>query len=273
MAPLTVIAAEPTCAGKRVAVAITGSKRSRLLPDVPALSEVGIPGVEGDIWYGVFGPKDMAPEVVARLNKEIGDVMRAEEKSLGAQGFDAEIASAEEFRQLMVRDSARWAELIKAQGIKAGIRRMRPAARSRACRHCPLPRHASRAPPAATASPQELHAALQRNATGHSRCRPQHGRQGNPADRIRDRRDRALSRRVDRDLRRHGVAAALGAAGIWRSGRDLTSVCLARRIAKVSEACSCSPARTRSPGSCPCCTSAPRNNGSGSSRRSPRGAR
>ncbi|MBK8739501.1 MAG: tripartite tricarboxylate transporter substrate binding protein, partial [Betaproteobacteria bacterium] len=46
-------------------------------------------------------------------------VMRAEEKSLGAQGFDAESASAEEFRQLMVRDSARWAELIKAQGIKA----------------------------------------------------------------------------------------------------------------------------------------------------------
>ncbi len=120
MAPLTVIAAEPHVrSGKLIALAITGSKRSRLLPDVPALSEVGIPGVEGDIWYGVFGPKDMAPEVVARLNKEIGDVMRAEEKSLGAQGFDAEIASAEEFRQLMVRDSARWAELIKAQGIKA----------------------------------------------------------------------------------------------------------------------------------------------------------
>ena len=52
-------------------------------------------------------------------NVKFGDVMRAEEKSLGAQGFDAEIASAEEFRQLMVRDSARWAELIKAQGIKA----------------------------------------------------------------------------------------------------------------------------------------------------------
>jgi len=119
MGPVTIIAAAPHVrAGRLVALAITGDKRSPLLPGVPSLAEAGFPGVQGDIWYGLFGPRALAPEMVARLNAEMNEVLRAEEKSLGAQGFDVETGTADEFRALMVKDTARWAELIKRQGIK-----------------------------------------------------------------------------------------------------------------------------------------------------------
>jgi tripartite-type tricarboxylate transporter receptor subunit TctC len=119
MAPLTSIAAAPHVrAGKLVALAVTGDKRTPMLPGVPALSEVRIPGVDGNIWYGLFGPKGMPSDLVARLNTEVKDILQGEEKNLASQGFEVETGTPEEFRQLMVRDSARWAELIKAQNIR-----------------------------------------------------------------------------------------------------------------------------------------------------------
>ena len=120
MAPLTVLAAAPHIrAGRLVALAVAGDKRSPLLPTVPTLADAGIKGVNGDIWYGLFGPKGMAPELVAKLNAELREVLKAEEKALGAAGIEVETGSPEQFRQLMVKDSARWADLIKSQGIKA----------------------------------------------------------------------------------------------------------------------------------------------------------
>jgi tripartite-type tricarboxylate transporter receptor subunit TctC len=101
-----------------VPLAVAGDKRSPILPGVPSLADAGIKGVQGDIWYGLFGPKGMAPELVAILNAELREVLKAEEKALGATGIEVETGSAEDFRQLMVKDSARWAALIKAQGIK-----------------------------------------------------------------------------------------------------------------------------------------------------------
>lgn len=120
MAPLTIIAAAPHVrSGRLVALALTGDKRSPLLPGVPALSEANVPGVQGDIWYGVFGPKGMSPELVARWNTEVRDLLRGEEKAFANQGIDVETGSPGDLRQLLARDTARWAELIKAQGIKA----------------------------------------------------------------------------------------------------------------------------------------------------------
>jgi tripartite-type tricarboxylate transporter receptor subunit TctC len=119
MAPVTAIVAAPQVrAGKLIALAVTGDKRSSLLPGVPSLSEVGFPGVDGSIWYGMFGPKGMPSDLVARLNADVREILRNEEKSLAAQGFDVETSSPDEFHELMVRDTARWAELIKTQDIK-----------------------------------------------------------------------------------------------------------------------------------------------------------
>lgn len=120
MAPLTIIAAAPHVrAGKLVALAITGDKRAALLPGVPSLAEAGFPDVQGDIWYGLFAPRGLAPDLVARLHAEMLQVLRAEEKSLSDQGFEVETGSPEALGQLLVRDTARWAELIRKQGIRA----------------------------------------------------------------------------------------------------------------------------------------------------------
>lgn len=120
MAPLTAIAAAPHVrSGKLVALAITGDKRSPVLPGVPALSESGVPGVDGNIWYGMFAPRGTPQELIARLNREVREILREEEKSLAAQGFEVETSTPDEFRERLVRDTARWTDLVKLQSIRA----------------------------------------------------------------------------------------------------------------------------------------------------------
>lgn len=120
MGPLTAIAAAPHLrGGKLVALAITGDKRSPVLPGVPSLAEAGVPGVDGNIWYGMFAPKGTPQGLIARLNREVREILKEEEKSLTAQGFEVELSTPEEFHERLVRDTARWTELVKSQNIKA----------------------------------------------------------------------------------------------------------------------------------------------------------
>lgn len=120
MAPLTAIVAAPYVrSGKLVALAVTGSKRSPLLPGVPALSEVGIKDVDGNIWYGMFAPRGTPDDVIARLNSAVQGILREMEASLAQQGFEVETSAPEELQNLLVKDTARWADLVKLQGIKA----------------------------------------------------------------------------------------------------------------------------------------------------------
>jgi len=119
LAPITIIAASPHVkTGRLVALAITGNQRSALLPGVPALSEVNVPGVQGDIWYGLFGPKGLAPELAARLNADVRELLKADEKSFAAQGIDIETGSPQDLQQLLASDTRRWAEVVKLQGIQ-----------------------------------------------------------------------------------------------------------------------------------------------------------
>jgi len=122
MAPVTAnVAAPQVRTGKLVALATAGDKPSPMLPGTPSLSEVNVPGVNGDIWYGIFGPKGMRPELAAQLNKEINEILRMDDvtASFKSQGFDIEPTSQEEFRNLVARDAERWTSLIRTQGIKA----------------------------------------------------------------------------------------------------------------------------------------------------------
>lgn len=119
MAPLTAIAAAPHVrSGKLVPLAITGDKRSPVLPGLPSLAEAGVQGVDGNIWYGMFAPKGTPPELIARLNREVHEILREEDKSLAGQGFEVEVSTPDEFRDRLVRDTARWSELVKLQNIK-----------------------------------------------------------------------------------------------------------------------------------------------------------
>ncbi|MBN9370389.1 tripartite tricarboxylate transporter substrate binding protein [Hydrogenophaga sp. YM1] len=107
--------------GRLVALGIGSDKRHPLLPDLPTLSEAKAGEVNVDMWYGIFAPKGMPAAQVAALNREINDILRAEDvkKAFEGQGMDPASDTPDGFAKLVARDADRWAALIKAQGIKA----------------------------------------------------------------------------------------------------------------------------------------------------------
>jgi tripartite-type tricarboxylate transporter receptor subunit TctC len=108
-------------AGRLVALGVGSDKRHPLLPDVPTLAEAHAGKVNVAMWYGVFAPPGTAPDLVARLNRELRDVLALPEirTAFQTQGMDPASSTPEEFHQLVARDAGRWAALIKAQHITA----------------------------------------------------------------------------------------------------------------------------------------------------------
>ena len=105
--------------GKLRALGVTGAKRSPLFPDVPTVSEAGLPGFEVVSWYGLIGPAGMPQEVLRRLNAEAakgasGKDFRGRMEPLG---FEIVTSSPERMVQMIKADSARWAGVIKAAGV------------------------------------------------------------------------------------------------------------------------------------------------------------
>ncbi|GAA4359273.1 tripartite tricarboxylate transporter substrate binding protein [Variovorax defluvii] len=120
LAPITASVAAPHArSGKLVALAIAGDKRSALLPDVPSMKEAGVPGVDGNIWYGLFAPKGTPGALISRLSGAVHAILQEEEKTLTAQGLEVEVSTPQELQDRLARDTARWAALVKQQDIKA----------------------------------------------------------------------------------------------------------------------------------------------------------
>jgi tripartite-type tricarboxylate transporter receptor subunit TctC len=108
-------------AGKLVALGIGSEKRHALLPQVPTLAEAHAGKVNVDMWYGVFAPPGTAPDFVARINRELKDILALPEvrTAFETQGMDPAASTPEEFRRLVEQDADRWAQLIKSRGITA----------------------------------------------------------------------------------------------------------------------------------------------------------
>ena len=107
-------------AGKLVALGIGSGKRHALLPEVPTLAEARVGNVNVDMWYGIFAPPGTPPDFVARLNRELKDILGSHEirTAFQTQGMDPSASTPEEFRQLVAQDAERWSRLIRAQNIK-----------------------------------------------------------------------------------------------------------------------------------------------------------
>ena len=112
--------AEQVKAGKVKAIATTGRVRSSVLPEVPTMSEAGVPGYEATIWLGVVAPKGTPAAVVAKLNAEIAKITGNAElrRAWAAQGTTAMTMGVDEFTRYMNDDIAKWAGVVKAAGIK-----------------------------------------------------------------------------------------------------------------------------------------------------------
>ena len=112
---------EQVRAGKVKAIATTGKTRSDVLPDVPTLSESGVPGYEATIWLGMMAPKGTPKAVVDKLNEAVSKISsQADVKQTWAkQGAVPLVMSPEAFEKYARDDIAKWAKVIKTAGIKA----------------------------------------------------------------------------------------------------------------------------------------------------------
>ncbi len=106
-------------AGKVRIVAVTGEGRSKSLPDVPTLKESGI-DVVADGFFGLFGPAGVPPDAVTRINRAVGEALRAPDVQEKIQniGLVANYGSAQELASLQAEHYRRWEAPIKAAGFK-----------------------------------------------------------------------------------------------------------------------------------------------------------
>jgi len=106
--------------GKVRALGVSISRRSSVLPDVPAIDEAGLPGYYAASWYGLLLPRGVPRDIVNTLAKEIRSIMRApdiKERMLG-QGFDPVGNSPAEFAEFIREELPRWEKVVKTAGIK-----------------------------------------------------------------------------------------------------------------------------------------------------------
>jgi tripartite-type tricarboxylate transporter receptor subunit TctC len=107
--------------GRLRALALTGQKRSPLLPDVPTVAEAGLPGYDFVTWHGILAPKATPQSVIAYLNDQIRKVLRAPDqaKQWQERGLDVVASSADAFAVHIDREQKKWGRVIKERGIKA----------------------------------------------------------------------------------------------------------------------------------------------------------
>jgi tripartite-type tricarboxylate transporter receptor subunit TctC len=108
-------------AGKLRALAVTGSRRSETLPDLPTVAESGLPGYEAVGWFGLLAPAATPKPSVAKLSADVKRVLAMGEvrERMLALGADPAANAPEEFARFIRDDQAKWSKLMKEAGIKA----------------------------------------------------------------------------------------------------------------------------------------------------------
>jgi len=108
-------------AGKIKALAVTGSARSKVLPEVPTVAESGFPGFETGQWQGIVAPAGTPAAVILRVHDELLKIMRqpAIAEKLASIGMDTTTsATPEDFARLLQEELKRWPDVVKAAGIQ-----------------------------------------------------------------------------------------------------------------------------------------------------------
>lgn len=107
-------------AGKLRALAVASPKRAPLLPNLPTMTEQGLPSVEAVNWYGILVPAKTPREIIARLNEGIVKSVNDKElsKRMIERGADPVTNTPEQFTAFLRGDMQRWAKIAKTSGIK-----------------------------------------------------------------------------------------------------------------------------------------------------------
>ena len=107
-------------AGKLKALAVTTAERSTLVPELPTMAEAGLPGFDISTWYGLFAPAGTPAAIVAKWNTDVTRILNSPDvrAKLMADGAEPAPDTPEQFAQMIARELAKYARIIKASGAK-----------------------------------------------------------------------------------------------------------------------------------------------------------
>ncbi|OWT73583.1 MULTISPECIES: tripartite tricarboxylate transporter substrate binding protein [unclassified Achromobacter] len=105
-------------AGNLKVLAVTGSKRSAALPDVPTLAETGVQGVDAKPWYGLLGPAGLPADITTRMNEAVQEILASPDvkAQLASLGVEPMVMKPKEYQAFMDKDIVRWGAAVKASG-------------------------------------------------------------------------------------------------------------------------------------------------------------
>jgi tripartite-type tricarboxylate transporter receptor subunit TctC len=107
--------------GQLRALAVTSAERSPAFPELPTVSEAGVPGYDAEAWYGLYAPAKTAPDIIARLNRSAALAVQSEtfRKLSTNEGLILVAGPPGELDRYFHEEEARWRQVIKDAGIKA----------------------------------------------------------------------------------------------------------------------------------------------------------
>ncbi len=102
------------------AIAVTTTRRSSALPDLPTVAEGGVPGYEVVLWYGVLGPTGLSKNIVERWNTEIRKATKLPDlkERLVSEGFEIDDSPPSVFQAMLKRDVEKWRRVVKEARVK-----------------------------------------------------------------------------------------------------------------------------------------------------------
>ena len=107
-------------AGRMRALAVAGAKRSPALPELPTVSEAGVPGFEASTWYALLAPANTRRDIVAKVNGDVAGILRQPEVHARLAAMAIEIAggSPEELARHIRSEIPKWARVVKLSGAR-----------------------------------------------------------------------------------------------------------------------------------------------------------
>ena len=115
-------AAIPYVKSKRLRVlAVSGEKRSVIMPELPTVSEAGLPGYRVISWFGLLTPAGVTPEIVTRLQRELTATMRSADvrDKLAGEGAEPMASTPEQFAAFIKSEITQWVQVVRAAKISA----------------------------------------------------------------------------------------------------------------------------------------------------------
>jgi tripartite-type tricarboxylate transporter receptor subunit TctC len=112
-------AAAQIASGKLKGLGVASSKRAAVVPNVPTYAEAGYPNFEASSWVGVFAPGSVSPDIAAKLNAAINEVIKdpALQQRLAAIGFDPIEGSQAQAEAFFKAEVAKWGTMVKTLGL------------------------------------------------------------------------------------------------------------------------------------------------------------